>query len=111
MLLNARLSLLVLISCFTVFAGCSSVDSGPEWVSKEGKSQEQFFADQADCRQDINRKRGPGFTGLGGMGSGWDMNDMKEFDTCLRAKGWTKNSPEWGPLLRNLIPSNPDEAK
>ena len=88
---------LFFIAVFSIlFAGCEtlqmpSMDVGSKWVSKDGKSQEQLDADQAECRRDIMVSRPPSVAGPGGMGgSGWDMSDLKQFDACMRAKGWKK---------------------
>ncbi len=78
-----------------LFAGCGTfqlptMEVGSRWVA-EGKTQEELRADQAECRRDVMVVRPPSLAGPGGMeGSGWDRGDLKQFDNCMRAKGWKK---------------------
>ncbi len=93
------LKLLIFAVAFTMLAGCGSIDFsrkfefGSNWVSREGKTREQFEKDQADCKRGIMVTSPPPFSSQSGMGSGsgsWDMSDIREFENCMRAKGWDK---------------------
>jgi hypothetical protein len=61
---------------------------GFNWISKEGKSQEQLYADQTACRREISMLYPPDSSGPGNRS--WDMSDMRAFDACMRSKGWIK---------------------
>jgi hypothetical protein len=61
---------------------------GFNWVSAEGKSQEQLYQDQTDCRRDVALMYPPDSSGPGDHGMG--ASNMKAFDDCMRAKGWKK---------------------
>lgn len=91
-------SLFFSVLCLILLAGCDtigltppSMDLGANWVSTEGKSRDQFHNDQAECRRDITMSRTPTLAGPGGMsGDKWDVNDIRGFESCMRAKGWKK---------------------
>ncbi|MHC1727054.1 MAG: hypothetical protein AB9866_13765 [Syntrophobacteraceae bacterium] len=96
-ILGKVLKLSSMALCLSMFAGCSTFEFGSKpdfgytWVSPEGKSQEQLLADQTDCRRDMATTGSPASAGSAGVGSGsWDMGDYKNFDRCMRAKGWVK---------------------
>lgn len=74
-----------------ILAGCAVQlphlpELGFNWVSTEGKSQEQLYQDEAECRRDV-KLQSPEFSGPGG---GWGMSEMRAFDDCMRSKGWVK---------------------
>ena len=76
-----------------MLAGCGMElphrpEFGFSWVSNEGKTQEQFYHDQAECRREVAMLNPPGPSGLGDRG--WDMTDTRAFDECMHSKGWTK---------------------
>jgi hypothetical protein len=75
-----------------MLAGCAMQlphvpELGYNWVSMEGKSQEQLYQDQTGCSREVRLLQSPEFTGPGG---GWGMSEMRAFDDCMRAKGWVK---------------------
>jgi hypothetical protein len=89
----AILGAFLFATCLTMVAGCSQfrlpskTDFSSNWVSKEGKSKDQLYEDQKECTRDAKSVSSPAFPGeMGGGGGG----DMKAFDRCMRAKGWTK---------------------
>ena len=76
-----------------MLAGCSMQlphipELGFNWVSPEGKSQEQLIEDQTACRREVRTFQSPEFSGPGGVG--WGMSEMRAFDDCMRSKGWVK---------------------
>lgn len=76
-----------------MLAGCSmELPHLPEltfnWVSPEGKSQEQLYTDQSACQREVKTFQSPEFSGPGGVG--WGMSEMRAFDDCMRSKGWVK---------------------
>jgi len=76
-----------------MLAGCAMQlphvpELGYNWVSIEGKSQEQLYQDQTECRQEVRLLQSPEFSGPGGVG--WGMSEMRAFDDCMRSKGWVK---------------------
>jgi hypothetical protein len=89
------LRLCFLLCCSVMLCGCGMfefnprMDLGSNWVSKDGKSGEQLQEDQRECKREVMIMN-PQFSGQGGMGGGWDMNDVKAFNNCMRARGWTK---------------------
>ncbi|MGA2403951.1 MAG: hypothetical protein ABSG91_19965 [Syntrophobacteraceae bacterium] len=87
------LKVLLFAAGVIMLAGCGmqwphAPEFGFNWVSREGKSQEQLYEDQTSCRRYVRMLQGPDFSGPGG--SGWGMSEMKAFDDCLRSKGWEK---------------------
>ena len=87
------MKLLLLTVGVMMLAGCSIQlphvpELGFNWVSLEGKSQEQLYEDQAACRRDVQTFQSPEFSGPGGVG--WGMSEMRAFDDCMRSKGWVK---------------------
>jgi hypothetical protein len=82
---------------FAMLTGCTPMDFPPKWtlgsnwVSREGKSQEQLYRDQTECKRDIMVVSPPGFSAQNGAGgSDWDTGSIKQFESCMRAKGWVK---------------------
>jgi hypothetical protein len=61
---------------------------GFNWVSEEGKTREQLYHDQAECRREVRLLYPPDSSGPGERG--WEMSDVRAFDDCMRSKGWTK---------------------
>ncbi len=97
--LKGALSRLVSLLFFSILvAGCNSIglepppiEFGSNWVSTSGKSQDQFQADQADCKRNISMNRSQTLVGPGGTTADkWDMSEIRAFDSCMRAKGWKK---------------------
>ncbi|MFZ2448066.1 MAG: hypothetical protein WAW37_17045 [Syntrophobacteraceae bacterium] len=93
------LGLFIFCLCFSLLAGCETMrplEFSAEWTSKEGhKSKEQLQADQIECRQHAMTLSTPPISGSGGAGGagwggGWGMSENKEFESCLRSKGWVK---------------------
>jgi hypothetical protein len=86
------LKLIVLACVAALLAGCSMElpkmpELGFNWVSREGdRSQEQLYQDQADCRRQVGLHQPI----TGQPGSGWGASEMREFDDCMRSKGWVK---------------------
>jgi len=86
----AAFALSLLAGC-SLFDNPSRFDLNAKWVSKDGKTQEQLYSDQAECKRDTMMMSPPGFSGPGGGGGGgWGMSEMKAFDGCMQAKGWKK---------------------
>jgi len=86
------LKLFLLAVGVVMLAGCAIQlphvpDLGFNWVSMEGKSQEQLDQDQTACMREVSLKSRE-FTGPGGVG--WGMGEMRAFDDCMRSKGWAK---------------------
>ncbi len=76
-----------------MLAGCAMQlphipELGYNWVSMEGKSQEQLYHDQNACMREVKLLQAPEFSGPGG--AGWGMSEMRAFDDCMRSKGWVK---------------------
>lgn len=76
-----------------MLAGCAMQlphmpELGYNWVSMEGKSQEQLYQDQNACMREVKLLQAPEFSGPGG--AGWGMSEMRAFDDCMRSKGWVK---------------------
>lgn len=93
------LKLFLILICLSVLACCAledfvpKWDYGSSWVSKEGKSRDELYQDQLECRRNVTMThpadvQGPGSGGT--YGSGWDLSDIKEFDSCMRSRGWIK---------------------
>jgi hypothetical protein len=75
-----------------MLAGCAMQlphvpELGFNWISTEGKSQEQLYQDQTGCRREVRLLQSE-FSGPGGIG--WGMSEMRAFDDCMRSKGWVK---------------------
>jgi hypothetical protein len=77
-----------------MLAGCGSMqlphipELGFDWVSAEGKSQEQLYHDQVECRRQVMLQSPPDSSGPGDRGLG--MTDTRLFDDCMRSRGWSK---------------------
>jgi hypothetical protein len=76
-----------------MLAGCGMQlphppELGFDWVSKEGKSREQLYHDQAECRREVTMLYPPDSSGPGDRG--WGASNMRAFDDCMRSKGWSK---------------------
>jgi hypothetical protein len=76
-----------------MLAGCAMQlphmpELGYNWVSMEGKSQEQLNQDQTACMREVRLIQSPEFTGPGA--AGWGMSEIRAFDDCMRSKGWVK---------------------
>ncbi len=96
MVKDCVLKLVFLALCSFMLAGCGVFEFGPRmefgsnWVSKDGKSGEQLMEDQRDCKREVSLMN-PQFVGQSGMGGGgWDMNDVRAYDNCMRSRGWVK---------------------
>ncbi len=98
MLLSIRGVILMVLACLfgaVMLVGCGAMELphvpefGFNWISKDGKSQEQLSRDQSACRQDIMLRHPSDCSGPGSDGS-WGMSDVKAFDECMYSKGWTK---------------------
>ena len=87
------LKLFFLAVCAAMLAGCAMQlphvpELGYNWVSMEGKSQEQLDQDQTACMREVKLFQSLEFSGPGGVG--WGMSEMRAFDDCMRSKGWVK---------------------
>ena len=76
-----------------MLAGCGMElphlpEPGFNWVSGEGKSPQQLYYDQAECRREVTLLYPPEPTGPGERG--WGMAESRAFDACMRSKGWNK---------------------
>lgn len=96
-MIRVVMKLLLPAVCFIMLAGCAPMDFPPKlnvgstWVSREGKSQEQLYRDQTECKRDIMVGTTPGFSAqTGAGGSDWDTSGIRQFENCMRAKGWVK---------------------
>jgi hypothetical protein len=96
MLLDVSKALLKVSICAAgaiMLAGCGMElphppELGFNWVSKEGRSQEQLYRDQTECRREVTLLYPPASSGPGDQG--WGMSDVRAFDACMRSKGWSK---------------------
>jgi len=87
------LKVFLFAACVLMFAGCSmqlphAPEFGFNWESREGKSQEQLYADKTACMREVRLLQSPEVTGPEGVS--WGMSDMRAFDDCMRSKGWIK---------------------
>ncbi|MGC9966458.1 MAG: hypothetical protein ABSE08_13730 [Syntrophobacteraceae bacterium] len=96
MLLRISKAILKVFACALgafMLAGCGielphAPELGYNWVSREGKSQDQLYHDQTECRRDMTLLYPVDSSGPGDHG--WGMGDARAFDACMRSKGWTK---------------------
>jgi hypothetical protein len=87
------LKLLLLGVGAVMLAGCSMQlphlpEMGFNWVSTEGKSQDQLYQDQIECRREVSLIQSPDPANPGA--AVWGMSQMKAFDDCMRTRGWEK---------------------
>lgn len=89
--------LFLLAAAGAMLSGCADMDFprkldfNSNWVSRDGKSQEQFYRDQGECKRETLLVNPPAFPSQAGVdGSNWDMSNIKEFESCMRSKGWAK---------------------
>jgi hypothetical protein len=87
------LKLLLLALGAVLLAGCATElphlpEMGFNWVSRDGRSQDQLYQDQMDCRREVSVGQIANPTSQGG--TVWGMNEMKAFNDCMRSKGWVK---------------------
>lgn len=96
MFLKLGKTILMVSSCAAgaiMLAGCGMElphmpEPGYNWVSEEGKSQEQLYEDQAECRRDVTLRYPSDSSGPGDLA--WGLGDARAFDACMRSKGWSK---------------------
>jgi hypothetical protein len=96
MLLRISKAILKVFSCAvgaSMLAGCGmelphAPEMGFNWVSSEGKSQEQLYHDQSECRREVTMLYPSDSSGPGDRS--WGIGDAKAFDACMRSRGWTK---------------------